>query len=215
MPVFITGVHLPIAQWRLAFQIDRARLDSLFGRAQVASYHFKNTFPSGIGGKLQLVLPPQWETDYHGTRFKLLSGDTHSDSMRVTLGADATSGPQPVRIDFDVTAQRRYQFSVYRTIEVGLGDVTMEVVYRIDADGNLVVDQHLDNQSDQPISFNCLLLAPGRRRMRQSVFHLRQGRTTVTFVLPNGKELIGRHLRVRAEEIRGNRLLNQQILVKP
>ncbi len=214
-PVFITGVHLPITQWRLAFQFDRNRLDSLFGREQVASYHFKNTFASGVGGKLHLVLPPQWETDYHGTRFKLLSGDTQSDSMRVTLGADATSGPQPVRIDFDVTARRRYQFSVYRTIEVGLGDVTMEVVYRIDGDGNLIVDQHLDNESDQPISFNCLLLAPGRRRMRQSVFHLRQGRTTVTFVLPNGKELIGRRLRVRAEEIRGNRLLNQQFVIKP
>ncbi len=214
-PVFVTGINLEVTQWRLAFQFDRTRLDSLFGREQATTYRFTNTFSGGVGGKLRLVLPPQWETDYHGTRFRLLGGDTQVETMRVTLGVDATSGPQPVRVDFDITARRRYKFSVYRMMEVGLGDVTMEVVFRIDAEGNLVVDQHLDNQSEQPISFNCMLSAPGRRRMRQSVFHLRQGRTTVTFVLPHGDQLVGKRLRVRAEEIRGNRLLNYQFVVKP
>ncbi len=214
-PVIVTGLNLAITKWRLDFHFDRHRLDSLFGREQVTSYRFRNTFEGGVGGRAVLVLPTQWETNYHGAHFKLLAGDTQVEMMRVTLGADATSGPQPVRIDFDLTARRRYRFSVYRTIEVGLGDVTMEVLARLDAEGNLVIDQHLDNESDRPINFNCMLFAPGRRRMRQSVFHLRQGRTTVTFVLPDGKDLIGKKLWVRAEEIRGNRLLNYQFVVKP
>ena len=66
--------------------------------------------------------------------------------------------------------------------------------------------------SERFVSFNCLLFAPDRRRERRQVFHLGQGRTTNIFVLPNGRELIGRTLWVRAEEIGGSRILNHHIV---
>ncbi len=50
--------------------------------------------------------------------------------------------------------------------------------------------------------------APERRRERQQVFNLGRGRTTVTYVLPNGNQLLGQQIWFRAEEIDGDRILN-------
>ncbi len=211
MPVFLTGVHLGITKWRMAFHFDKKQLSSVFGREQLASYSFSNAFPQGVGGRLQLNTPEVWDTNTREISFKLATGDRQSESFRVVLGTDASSGPQRVRIDFDLTADRQYQFSVYRTMEVGLGDVVVELSTRLDESGNLVVEQQVINHTEEFVSFNCLLFAPGRRRLRQQINHLGQGSTTIDFVLPDGAELLGKKLWLRAEEIGGNRLLNYHV----
>ena len=42
--------------------------------------------------------------------------------------ADANSGPQPVRLDFDVAG---YRFSVHRTLQLGLDDVQVEMTSQL------------------------------------------------------------------------------------
>jgi hypothetical protein len=126
--------------------------------------------------------------------------------------ADANSGPQPVRLDFEVAG---YRFSVHRTLQLGLDDVQVEMTSRLRNDGtpqsprwNLVVELHLASMSDQPLSFQCVLFAPGRRRETRQVIHLGRDRQTLSFVLPDGELLLGKRLWLRAEEIGGSRVLN-------
>ena len=75
-------------------------------------------------------------------------------------------------------------------------------------DGALIVQQHLTNLSDRPLSFQCILFAPDRRRETRQIIGLDRDRTTLAFVLPDGEQLIGKKLRLRAEEIGGSRVLN-------
>jgi hypothetical protein len=96
-----------------------------------------------------------------------------------------------------------------------LGDIMVEMTTQLGDNGELIVDQHLINQSDKLVSFNCLLFAPDRRRQRLQVLNAGRGRTTNRFVLPNGKELIEKSLWLRAEEIGGVRILNYRTTATP
>jgi hypothetical protein len=214
LPVIVTGLNPHIAQWRIAFRYETAELASVFGKDQIAFFRFTNTFPSGVGGKITLHPPLRvWEVDPRVLQFKLASGKQQREGVHVLLGANATSGRQPVPVKVELTADKTYAFMIYRDIHVGLGDVDIELSASLDEYGNLVVQQILTNKTDEFVSFNCLLFVPGRRRERRQVFNLGRGRTTNVFVLPRGSELVGSTLGLRAEEIGGARILNQHLTV--
>ena len=214
LPTFVTGLHPSIARWSIAFQADQQQLSSVVGRPQNLSYRLTNTFPQGVSGTIMFHAPPSWGAPPMPVRFKMASGEELSQSLPVALRADAGSGQHQLRIDFDVAADQRYQFSVYRTVAVGLADVSIELTAHINAAGELIVQQRLVNQSEQFVSFNCFLFAPQRRRLRQQVFDLAQGTDKRTYVLPRGDELVGETVWLRAEEIGGDRVLNYQLQVE-
>lgn len=215
LPVFVKGLDLAIALWRLKFAFDPDRLASSFGRRQNIRYRFENTFGQGVSGALDLHVPDVWEVRNTRLRFKLGTEDDLRQELDVMLHANASSGPQQVRIDFDLLADRQYQFSVYRTLRVGLGDVIAELDTWLNDDGKLIVEQHLMNQTDELLDFNCYLFAPGRRRMRIQVFDIGPGRVTHTFALQNGKELIGKSIWLRVEELSSGRLQNYHVTAEP
>ena len=215
IPTVVAGMNVNVARWRLAFRFDTERLASIFGREQRVRFRFRNGFDIGATGQIDFDLPSEWQSPMRRLRFKLSPEEETSSEIPILLGASATNGEKTIGIDVDVFADRRFRFRIFRKLEVGLGDVHSEVTTHIDEHGRIIVEQHLQNDGSDPVSFNCLLFAPGRRRLRQHVFQLQQGRVTVRFVLPHGEDLIGKRIWVRAEEIGGNRLLNYHVTVDP
>ena len=136
--------------------------------------------------------PDVLDTDLHGEGFNLADGDRLSNTFDITLRPVARSGEQKVRVDFEVTAERTYRFSLFRRFQLGLRDVAIHVTADIGENGNLVVSHQLTNKSDFFVSFDCMLFAPNRRRQRRHVLNLGSGRNTQTFILPQGAELIGK-----------------------
>ncbi|HUG69875.1 MAG TPA: hypothetical protein VMM76_19140 [Pirellulaceae bacterium] len=214
LPTFITGVDPQIAQWRMQFQFDKDRIASVFGREQSLSYSFANTFDQGVGGTVKLHIPELWEASQQTAAFKLSANERHQRGFHVTLQPSVSSGEQPVRVDFQFTASRDYKFSIYRTLTVGLGDITVELTSRLDENGNLIIEQQLTNATDEFVSFNCNLTTGKRRRERHQIFNRGRGTTTVQFTFPNGAELLGETMWLRVEEIDGPRILNHQIIAR-
>jgi len=214
LPTFVTGVKPELARWQMAFRFQPDKIASIFGREQSISYSFQNTFDQGVGGSVQLHVPQVWDAAPTSTHFKLFAGEQREQGLRIALQPNANSGGQPVRIDFDITADRSYRFSVYRTIHVGLGDILIDTATQLDQDGNLVIDVQLTNTTDQFASFNCLLSSRLRRRERRQVFNLGRGATSIIFVMPKGADLLGETLWLRVEEIGGARILNHQIIAQ-
>lgn len=210
-PTFITGLSEAVARWQIALSFENQQLASIFGREQLVVLQLRNTFGQGVGGEVTLHGPKSWSYDSRPLRFKLSEGDLLKLRVPVTLLTDANSGPQPLRLDFDITADRDYKFSVHRTLQLGLEDVQLRLTTRLRDDGALLVEQQITNLSDFPISFQCILFPPGRRRETRQVIDLSRGRNTLTFILPEGQELLGQKLWLRAEEIRGPRVLNYTI----
>ena len=212
LPSFITGVDPEIARWRMKFKFDRDKLASVFGQEQRISYSFENSFDQGVGGAVTLDIPPVWEAAQQLSSFKLSANELHRRGFPVTLQPSASSGEQPIRIDFEITASHPYKFSIYRTLSVGLGDILVDLTSRLDEHGNLIIEQQLTNTTDDFVSFNCNLTTSKRRRERQQIFNRGRGATTVMFVFPDGKELLGETMWLRIEEIDGPRILNFQVL---
>jgi len=215
MPVILQGVNESIAKWRMSVRLPKERLASVFGRDQSAGYEFQNTFPQGLGGRVTLHLPDVWSVDQNKRIFKAADGESLAHDFRVMLRNGASSGPAPIRIDFTVSADKQYEFSVYRTMHVGLGDVELKCQTTINENGELLLQQQLWNNTDKKVSFNCLLFAPGQRRQRLQVLDQARGVNTQTFRYRDGAKFIGQTLWLRAEEIDGERILNYHIHVNP
>ncbi|QDU92972.1 hypothetical protein [Lignipirellula cremea] len=215
MPTFLVGLHEGIARWRLSFHFENDRLASVFGRSQTNGYRFTNHFPQGLGGRATLQTPDVWSVNRPQASFKASAGEEIREPFSVLLKNGASSGPQPVRVDFEVTAEKLYRFSVYPTMHVGLGDITLRLQTMLNADGALVVRQQMTNNTDEKVSFNCLMFAPGRRRQRVQVLEQGRGLSTQSFIYPDGSDLLGENLWLRAEEIGGDRILNYHVPVQP
>ena len=174
-----------------------------------------NPFPNSASGTVRLVCPEQWRVVPCEISFKLAAGETRSFPFEVTLPFDASTGRQDVRLDFDISVDRRWQFSVYRSIDIGFDDVYIETNTRLNEQGELVVEQKLVNQTDQLVNFKCLLFAPDRRRMVTQVLEQGKGSDLKTYRLPQGKELLGKTLWLCAEEMTGRRILNYRFVAQP
>lgn len=215
LPTFVTGLSLPVALWRIQLAFNTPNLPSVFGRDQTAQYRFRNTFDQGVGGEVKVHLPADWEIVPLVQTFRTAEGEEVKQDIQVRFKADAQSGPQMMRFDFKLTGDRDYAFSAFQPLNVGIGDIAIETLTRLNDTGDLVVEQTFINKTDEFVSFNCLLFAPGRRRERVQVMNLGGGRHSASYVVPNGAELLGQTLLLRAEEIDGDRVLNYRIVPQP
>jgi hypothetical protein len=215
LPTFLTGVDLALARWRLGCSLEPDELAGNFAEPQVLRVRFHNPFPVSVAGRLTLRAPEQWEVASESADFLLAADASWEREFLVRLQPNARSGPQQVRIDFDLEAERRYQFSLYRSIHVGRGDLRVSLDTWLDDQGQLVVEQQVLNLTPQSLEFNCVLLAPGRRRVRQPVLDVAPGRTVRLLTVPDGRDLIGTTLWLRMEEIRGHRVLNIDVPAEP
>lgn len=210
LPVFVLGLNPFIAKWRMSVRFDHLHIPSVFGKVHPNKLYLQNHFPQGAGGMARLIAPEGWQVVPEKVEFKLATGETEKHAFDVALPFDANSGNAEVRIDFQMAADREYQFSVYRELRVGEGDVEVEVHTRLDDEGSLVVEQRMVNRSDHPVDFKCLLYAADRRRQRKQVFRLGDSQDIKTYLYPNGEELIGEELWLRLEELGGSRVLNHR-----
>lgn len=212
LPVFVSGVNEAITRLRLAFRFARPRLPSVFGQPHENACQVRNFFGQAVEGRMRVLPSDNWKVTPDECELKLGSGEELTQPFELTMPLNATTGPRAVRVEFDIVADRRYVFSAYDQIDVGLGDVLIEIASQLGADGALEVVQRLVNHSDEPVSFRCHLFAPNRRRVRGQVLELGRGQDVQTYRIPDGRELIGKVLWLRAEEIGGPRMLSYRFV---
>ena len=213
-PTIVTGLSEPIARWRLSFAFASQQMPSVIGKPLSNPFTFQNFFPQGISGNVKLNLPDGWRTTQDKQSLKASGGEKVTLPLEVSLPFDAASGRQKIRVDFDISAGKPYQFSIYHALDIGQGDVDIEVHSRLNEKGELEVEQQLTNRTDQAVSFKCQLFIPDRRRMVSQVVELDRGRDTKLYRLANGRELVGKKLWLRAEEIGGQRVLNYRFVAE-
>lgn len=214
LPTFVTGLSEPIARWRMDFSLQRKRIPSIFGRPHQNSFTMKNHFQRGAGGQAELVTPQVWIVDCKRTSFRLAGGEEMRYPFEIILPYNASSGRHKVRADFQIEGDRPYKFSVFRQMDVGLGDVFVEIVTQLNDRGELEVHQQFVNETDARVSFSCQLFAPDRRRIKSRVFDLGRGTDVKIYRLPEGKQLLGKTLWLRAEEMDGPRNLNYRFVAE-
>jgi hypothetical protein len=208
LPTFITGVSGPIMRLSMDFALTVDRLPNVYGKPHRSGFRMTNHFPQGLGGTVTINLPTEWRRKIKPFAVKLAAGETRTFPFDIVIPIDANSGPQNIQIDFDLNVEEHYQFSLKRQIEVGLGDVTVDVTTSLNQNGVLVVKQEMTNNTDQTVDFKCYLAAPNERRMQTQVYRLGRGKDIKFYRYANGRDLLGKMLYLKAEEVDGLRTLN-------
>jgi hypothetical protein len=243
LPTFVTGVSEKIVRWRQSFSLASDRVPSVVGGPHQNSFRLINPFDEKVAGRVELVAPDAWQPDPRRVEFQLAPNERLEQPFRIVLPYNATSGRHPIRVDFELergeaTAGKSHaasgestgpaevqpvtrgasspgrRFSVYRHLDVGPNDIYIEIATRLNGQGELEVEQHLVNDTAGPISFRCHLFAPQRRRQNTLIIGLDRGRQLNTYRLRNGRELVGKALWLRAEQIDGPRVLNYRFVAE-
>jgi hypothetical protein len=217
-PLFVTQISSALMRTQMSVQFDTTKLSSLFGKPQANALVFKNHFPQSIRGQVRIVTPDTWRASPKDISFKTSPGETMYQQFEVALQPNAATGRQLLRLDFDITADRRYQFSIYRQMEVGLSDIYGEAFTRLNEKGELEVEQRITNETDEVVSFKCYLYFPAALKRKRMMMHVEdhgRGVDVKTFRVYNADQVIGHTLFLRAEEVNGSRILNYSVTAQP
>ena len=214
LPKFVVGLNSNVAKWRMKSHILDQRIPSIMGVEHPNGLEIVNTFGQGVGGSVEMFGPSSWQLYPDKLNFKLSAGENTRRPFVVVLPFDANSGDETVRAEFKFTADKPYHFSIYRDVSVGDRDIELELNTHIDQSGRLVVDQRMINHSYELADFKCLLRVEGRRTQRVQVFRLGSSFDRQKYYFPNGEELIGRTIWLRAEEQNGTRVLNHRVKIE-
>jgi hypothetical protein len=212
LPSFLTGLNEPVTRWQLDAAIEPARLPSIPAAPHRALLRLKNSFAEAVAGRVTLVPPTRWQVEPSTIEFQLAAGQSQQWPLEIALPLEVTAGRHVVAMEFQLQADRPYRFRAWRPLEVGSDDVMVEATSRLNERGELEVEQTLVNQGGRPVSFQCAVLAPDRRRQSSQIVGLARGRDRQVYRLSDGRELLGKTLWVRAEEIDGPRVLNYRFV---
>lgn len=214
LPKFIVGLDPHVAKWRMKAQLTEDRIPSVMGFEHPNHFDITNSFEQGVGGSVELNVPTGWQVYPHKLNYKLSAGERSRRPFQIVLPFDANSGAATLRADFAFTADKSYRFSVFRDLKVGDQDIEIELHTHIDEQGMLVVDQRMINHSSEFADFKCQLYADKRKTQKIQVFRLGNSYDLQTYLFPDGQELLGTTLWLRAEELGGTRVLNHRIAVE-
>lgn len=217
LPKFLKDINGAIARMGLNTKLAHQDIPSVFGLAHSNSIEIANAFQQGIGGTVRIIGPDGWQIVPDKIDFKLAIGEKVRRPFQVYLPFDATCGPTPIRIDFDVIAEQPYKFSAYREVNVGDKDIELEVNTRLQDDGSLIVEQRMINHGLKPVDFKCYMNASsvGRKQQRMQVYQLINSWDSRTYKYVDGEELLGEELYLKVEEQGGQRrVLNYSFTVE-
>ncbi|HVT26935.1 MAG TPA: hypothetical protein VHE81_02845, partial [Lacipirellulaceae bacterium] len=231
-PTFVLGLHPAVTQWRMSTHFEKRQIPSISKR-QHNSLQFTNFFPQGVGGTVKVFVlqdrgsgeyttdqemvpttgfaPDRWTIEPSQGNFQLAANAKMKFPFDVQLKS-ALYGKKPVRIDFTVEADEKIEFSVYREMEVGTEDLTLDVKSHLDKEGTLVVEQTMTNKAPHLADFKCSLWAYGHRPQRMQVYRLGKTPDRKVYRISNGRELLGKELWLDLEELNGPRILKYRIV---
>jgi len=215
LPTFVTGMNEPLTRWQMTVALAEPQLPSIYGKPHANELYVKNYFPQSASGQLRLIAPKGWRIEPSTIDFQISAGGDMSRPLTVTFPFGATSGPQDVTIEFDITVDREYKFSVARQIEVGLGEFTIEAATQLTDAGDLIVEQRIINHTAQITGWTCDLFVPNRRRLRGYVSESGRGEHVTSYVIRDATQLVGQTLWLKCRQTRGPRVLNHRFVVEP
>ncbi|HRF02415.1 MAG TPA: hypothetical protein PLI18_18015 [Pirellulaceae bacterium] len=208
-PQFVSGLEAALVDWQMKTRLGAKLIPSVIGQQQYLTVLFDNTFAEGVAGTVTVSAEGLWDQPQIEA-FKASPGEPIRLDFPFALRPSVSTDKQQLEISFDVAGHRRHRFRLERDIEIGIPDVYIDTA--VQDDGNkILIHATVVNDSEEPVNFNLYLFAPDRKRLRAQVTALEPGRQRRTFIVDDAADMMDRAFWLRAEEMRGNRVLNYRI----
>lgn len=213
-PVFCMGCSAPLTKWNIAVGFENARVPSARGTHPNAILG-RNTFNRSVNLEAKLKLPRGWDATPSTWTVNVPAGDAFRLPTNIQMPDDTSLGSIDAIIEFKLAADRQETVEVYRPLEVGLGDVVVDVRTRKLPDGRLEIEQIVLNNTrpEELLEFRCSLSVSGQKRQTRFVSDLSRGEDRQFYFLPNADALRGQALWLNLEQIGGKRNLNKRLII--
>lgn len=209
-PRLIRGLDLTVALIRLSLRFDRTALDSISTRAQNVKVSFKNFYPHGLTGSVQLSNPELLAREVRSS-FQIGRQEEGVIDSPIQIRSGALTKQHMLQIDFKLASEELPAFSVWQPLYVGAEDVEFTFRQRL-TNNRFIVVVTLINRSPGPVTYTMSLYVPNRKVTNVMFYEVPPGQSSETIVLQNIDHLIGTTLKMRASN--DFRSMNYQIKVE-
>lgn len=191
VPIFVTGLNINVARFRLSMQTAVQSISSVPNRTHTIPFSYRNESAFPVSVKItpqgpsegEWIVMPAWQSS------DLESGVSASGEFQLTLTPLANTGRQPFQYMVEHSGTHSPPFAVYDEMMIGNPDVFMEFTSRLKADGDIELVQIFVNNSNEVYTYDCQLTVPGRTPQKSRVTRMGFGRQEYIYTIPRGQEL--------------------------
>lgn len=213
-PIFLTDCSEALARWRLEAGFESGIIPAEHGGHPEAIVG-RNTHSQRVKGTVSLRVPTDWEAKPDSWDIELAAGESFRLPTMIHLPQTASLGLAEAVITFDINSDRRRSIDVHRSLEVGHGEVIVDVYTRPLPDGQLLIEQFVTNRTKSLdiMNFRCTLSVSGHKSQTEYVTKIGADKDRKEYKIPNAQSLFGRELWLNLEQIGGRRNLNKRLII--
>ncbi|MFO1063866.1 MAG: hypothetical protein U0892_08395 [Pirellulales bacterium] len=212
-PIFVTGISVPVAKWRMQFQLNAADFANQSGHRAEIKVSVENTFRDSVQGAFTMKSNSLLQSNQNPVRIQLGATDRKDFDVQLALKPDASAGKHPLRFDFTLSGDQDVSFSCYESLSLGIGDVEILWDAIHDGNGNITLHMELNNKTNRPLSFKCKLHAPNQPYRGFQIPSAQPGHTIRDLRFPIGNLEADTTIWLNCVEPLTNRVLNYKVPV--
>lgn len=214
-PLIVEALHTPLALLQASYRVAPTQVQ-LHEPEPRPVLTFRNTYDAPLSGEVQFIPPGDWQIEPSARAFRLEPGETFTQPLAFTFPPRQIAQDYELGVRLVLHAPETAELRFGESLTVGLPEIGLETTAYWQGD-DLVVEQSLRNNSDQPVSFAAFCEPPGRARVEGEFLDVMPGAfATQAYSFPKSRaDLAGTILHVGIQEIDGPRALNQFAEVPP
>ena len=191
-PLFVTGLNLDVAQFRLGMKTHNNMISALPNRTHPITFSYRNDSASPVSYHITPQGPREgdWTITPPSQMTNLEAGLSGEGSFGLTLLPRADTGRRQFQYNVRMTGKETVEFAVYDEMQIGNPDVFMEFTSRLQENGDIEVIQVFINNSDRAYTYNMRLTVRDRAVPSSMVTRQGFGRVEHVYTIRQGKALI-------------------------
>jgi len=191
-PVFVTGLNIDVARFRLSMQTHVNAISAIPNRTHAIPFSYRNGSAQPVSFQITLQGPRvgDWAFAPPALTATLEAGLIGEGSFDLTLLPRADTGRRLFQYNVRMTGTESAEFAVYDEMMIGNPDVFMEFTTRLNENGDIEVIQAFINNSDQAYTYSFRLMVRDRPPQPSMVTRQGFGRAEHVYTIRNGQALI-------------------------
>jgi len=191
-PIFVTGLNLDVARFRLGMQTHVNTISSRPNQMHTIPFSYRNdsAFPVSFQIMPQGPRAGDWTITPVSQTANLEAGLVGAGSFDLTLLPRADTGRRLFQYNVRMTGIETVEFAVYDEMMIGNPDVFMEFTSRLNENDEIEVIQAFINNSDRAYTYNFRLTIPERQGQHSMVTRQGFGRVENVYIIRRGQALL-------------------------
>ena len=195
-PVFVTGLNIDVARFRLSMRTDVRQISSKPNETHAIPFSYRNdsALPMSIQIMPEGPRAGDWTIAPVSHSANLEAGLAATGTFDLTLSPRGDTGQRRFQYNVKISGSNMAEFAIYDEMMVGNPDVSMEFVSRLNDKGDLEVIQVFTNNTENVYTYDCRLIIPNRAPRKSRITRQGFGRAEHVYTVERGQELLNRGL---------------------